>query len=70
MKNMLLSVIVITMTAMLTGCWDFERLRDRMIITGLAIAEHEEGYRIGIEYLAFQEDPPASRREVPGNRQR
>lgn len=53
MKNMLLSVIVITMTAMLTGCWDFERLRDRMIITGLAIAEHEEGYRIGIEYLAF-----------------
>lgn len=37
---------------LLTSCWDFERLEERLIISGIAIDKKGDGYTIAIEYLA------------------
>lgn len=39
------------MTFLLSGCWDFQRMRDRMFISGIAIDKKEDGYIVGVESL-------------------
>ncbi|WP_035193911.1 Ger(x)C family spore germination protein [Schinkia azotoformans] len=39
------------MTFLLSGCWDFQRMRDRMFISGIAVDKEDDGYIVGVESL-------------------
>ncbi|MBO8155056.1 MAG: Ger(x)C family spore germination protein [Bacillaceae bacterium] len=66
MKRLWIISTSVILAMLLSGCWDYERLRDRMIITGLAIAENDGGYRIGIEYMAFSGGSTSQQQEAAG----
>lgn len=59
-------ICFIMITLLLSGCWDFQRMRDRMLISGIAIEKEDEGYIVGIESLNLLSGGPTSQQQGGG----
>lgn len=54
MKSRLLKIpFLISLFFFTTGCWNFERLSERGLVTGIALDKADRGYRIGLESIQF-----------------
>jgi len=56
--------IFIPIVFLLTGCWDFEMLENRIIITGIGVDKLKEGYQVGTETIEFQGGPSGQAAQV------
>ncbi len=55
------------MVFLLSGCWDFQRMRDRMFISGIAIDKEDDGYIVGLESLNLRSKSGTSQQQGNGN---
>ena len=56
--------IFIPIVFLLTGCWGFEMLENRIIITGIGVDKLKEGYQVGTETIEFQGGPSGQAAQV------
>ncbi|WP_458414844.1 Ger(x)C family spore germination protein [Schinkia sp. CFF1] len=59
-------ICFILITFLLSGCWDFQRIRNRMFISGIAIEKEDKGYIVGIESLNLQSGGPIGQQQGGG----
>lgn len=55
------------MILLLSGCWDFQRMRDRMFISGIAVDKEDDGYIVGLESLNLHSGGGSNQQQGNGN---
>lgn len=52
--------LLLILVIFISGCWDFEMISDQAVILGIAVDDHDEGYRLALEIVQFANEKSES----------